>query len=40
VTNTVAWTYQYLLVGALLWIGLMLGTEANADVAGGGRPPQ
>jgi hypothetical protein len=38
VTNTVAWTYQYLLVGALLWIGLMLRTETDADVAGGARP--
>jgi hypothetical protein len=37
VTNTVAWTYQYLLVGALLWIGLMLRTETDADVAGGTR---
>jgi len=27
VTNTVAWTYQYLLVGALLWLGLMLRAE-------------
>ena len=26
-TNTVAWTYQYLLVGALLWLGLMLRAE-------------
>jgi hypothetical protein len=32
-TNTVAWTYQYLLVGALLWMGLMLRTEADADVS-------
>ena len=32
-TNTVAWTYQYLLVGALLWIGLMLRTETGADVS-------
>ena len=23
VTNVVAWTYQYLLPGALLWLGLM-----------------
>jgi hypothetical protein len=28
VTNTVAWTYQFLLVGALLWLGLMLRAEA------------
>ena len=35
-TNTVAWTYQYLLVGALLWIGLMLKAEGEADVAAGG----
>lgn len=35
VTNTVAWTYQYLLVGALLWIGLMLRAEPEASVAGG-----
>ncbi|HLE61031.1 MAG TPA: hypothetical protein VI700_05800, partial [Thermoanaerobaculaceae bacterium] len=35
VTNTVAWTYQYLLVGALLWIGLMLRAEPEAGVAGG-----
>jgi hypothetical protein len=32
-TNTVAWTYQYLLVGALLWIGLMLGAEPEARAA-------
>jgi Na+/H+ antiporter NhaA len=32
-TNTVAWTYQYLLVGALLWMGLMLRAEADADVS-------
>jgi hypothetical protein len=36
-TNTVAWTYQYLLVGALLWIGLMLKAEGEADVTGTGR---
>ena len=40
VTNTVAWTYQYLLVGALLWIGLMLRAEPNSDVAGGERASQ
>lgn len=36
-TNTVAWTYQYLLVGALLWIGLMLKAEHGPDRAGVGR---
>ena len=35
VTNTVAWTYQYLLVGALLWIGLMLRVEGEAGAAPG-----
>jgi hypothetical protein len=35
-TNTVAWTYQYLLVGALLWIGLMLKAEPGARVPGEG----
>jgi hypothetical protein len=30
-TNTVAWTYQYMLVGALLWIGVMLKAEPVAD---------
>jgi hypothetical protein len=38
VTNTVAWTYQYLLVGALLWIGLMLRAEGAADADDGARP--
>jgi hypothetical protein len=33
VTNTVAWTYQYLLVGALLWIGFMLRAEPGSEVA-------
>ncbi|MBZ5587535.1 MAG: hypothetical protein LAO05_03160 [Acidobacteriia bacterium] len=32
-TNTVAWTYQYLLVGALLWLGLMLRAEQPAEPA-------
>jgi hypothetical protein len=32
-TNTVAWTYQYLLVGALLWIGLMLRAEGGSEFA-------
>jgi hypothetical protein len=36
-TNTVAWTYQYLLVGALLWIGLMLRAEGEANVSAGDR---
>jgi hypothetical protein len=36
-TNTVAWTYQYLLVGALMWIGLMLKAECEAEVAASGR---
>jgi hypothetical protein len=36
-TNTVAWTYQYLLVGALLWIGLMLKAEDEAGISEGGR---
>lgn len=37
VTNTVAWTYQYLLVGALLWIGVMLKVEPVADAMGTGQ---
>jgi hypothetical protein len=36
-TNTVAWTYQYLLVGALLWIGLMLKAEPGPGPAWEGR---
>jgi len=32
-TNAVAWTYQYLLVGALLWIGAMLKAEGEAGGA-------
>jgi hypothetical protein len=30
VTNVVAWTYQYLLPGALLWLGLMAAEPARA----------
>jgi hypothetical protein len=33
-TNTVAWTYQYLLVGTLLWLGVMLRAEDQGPFEG------
>ena len=37
VTNVVAWTYQYLLPGVLLWLGLMATDPARPGAARGRR---